>query len=74
MLCPMKEGALKRTETGKWAHVICGLYIPEISFGSVKTMEPIITKDVRLDRLDKVIIQTKFNRKRYKNILLIQFE
>lgn len=64
MLCPMKEGALKRTETGKWAHVICGLYIPEISFGSVKTMEPIITKDVRLDRLDKVIIQTKFNRKK----------
>jgi hypothetical protein len=56
MLCPMKEGALKRTETGEWAHVVCGLYIPEISFGSVKTMEPIITKDIRSERLEKVII------------------
>jgi hypothetical protein len=54
MLCPMKEGALKKTDNNNWAHVICGLYIPEISFGSVKTMEPIITKDIRLDRLDKV--------------------
>lgn len=52
-LCPSKDGALKPTDNGKWAHVICALYIPEISFGNVRTMEPIVLKDIRQDRLNK---------------------
>ena len=46
-LCPMKTGALKRTDTGSWAHVVCALYIPEVSFKNVETtMEPIILSNV----------------------------
>lgn len=52
-LCPCREGALKRTDNNKWAHVVCALYIPEISFGSVKTMEPVILKEIKSERFDK---------------------
>ncbi|RNA14233.1 AF-10 isoform X3 [Brachionus plicatilis] len=52
-LCPCRDGALKRTQCNKWAHVVCALYIPEISFGNVKTMEPIILKDIKCQRFDK---------------------
>ena len=37
-----------------WAHVVCALYIPEVSFGNVTTMEPIILKTVPPDRFTKV--------------------
>ncbi len=52
-LCPAKDGAVKRTDTSKWAHVVCALFIPEISFGNNRTMEPIITKDIHADRLNR---------------------
>lgn len=52
-LCPIKEGALKRTDTGGWAHVVCALYIPEVRFGNVSTMEPIIFSSVPHDRFMK---------------------
>jgi protein AF-17/10 len=52
-LCPSKEGAFKRTDTGKWAHVVCALYIPEITFGNNRTMEPIITSLIRAERYNK---------------------
>jgi hypothetical protein len=52
-LCPLREGAVKRTDNGKWAHVVCALYIPEVTFGNVRTMEPIILKEIRVDRYNK---------------------
>ncbi|XP_066302743.1 protein AF-10-like isoform X7 [Branchiostoma lanceolatum] len=53
-LCPHREGALKRTDTSGWAHVICALYIPEVQFGNVATMEPIILSMVPHDRFNKI--------------------
>ena len=53
-LCPKRDGAYKRTDNGGWAHVVCGLYIPEVSFGNTLTMEPIVTTRVPRDRLSKV--------------------
>ncbi|XP_031560664.1 zinc finger protein zfp-1-like [Actinia tenebrosa] len=53
-LCPSKTGALKRTDTGGWAHVVCALYIPEVRFGNVTTMEPIILASVPHDRYLKM--------------------
>ena len=53
-MCPAKDGAIKRTDTSKWAHVVCALYIPEISFGSNRTMEPVITKEIKTERYNKV--------------------
>ncbi|XP_015791835.1 protein AF-10 isoform X2 [Tetranychus urticae] len=52
-LCPSKDGALKRTDNGGWAHVVCSLYIPEVRFGNVTTMEPIILALVPPDRFHK---------------------
>ncbi|XP_013397623.1 protein AF-10 [Lingula anatina] len=49
-LCPQREGALKRTDNNGWAHVVCALYIPEVRFGNVTTMEPIILKFVPHER------------------------
>ncbi|CAH2301786.1 AF-17 isoform X1 [Pelobates cultripes] len=52
-LCPHKEGALKRTDNGGWAHVVCALYIPEVQFANVLTMEPIVLQYVPHERFNK---------------------
>nr|CAB3263867.1 AF10-like protein [Phallusia mammillata] len=52
-LCPHQDGALKKTDSGGWAHVVCALYIPEIEFGNVSTMEPIVLSKIPQERFDK---------------------
>lgn len=37
-----------------WAHVVCALYIPEVQFANVLTMEPIVLQYVPHDRFNKV--------------------
>ncbi|XP_017770719.1 PREDICTED: protein AF-10 isoform X2 [Nicrophorus vespilloides] len=53
-LCPSKYGALKRTDNSGWAHVVCALYIPEVRFGNVTTMEPIQLQLIPQERFTKV--------------------
>ncbi|OCT59946.1 hypothetical protein XELAEV_18045965mg [Xenopus laevis] len=36
-----------------WAHVVCALYIPEVQFANVLTMEPIVLQYVPHDRYNK---------------------
>lgn len=55
-LCPSRDGALKRTDQAGWAHVVCALYIPEVRFGNVTTMEPIILQLIPSERFSKVKI------------------
>ncbi|XP_076624133.1 coiled coil domain containing protein Alhambra isoform X1 [Colletes latitarsis] len=52
-LCPSRDGALKRTDQAGWAHVVCALYIPEVRFGNVTTMEPIILQLIPTERFSK---------------------
>ncbi|VDK76361.1 unnamed protein product [Litomosoides sigmodontis] len=52
-LCPFGHGALKRTDNDEWAHVICALYIPEVRFGDVHSMDPVILNDVPLERFQQ---------------------
>lgn len=53
-LCPFDYGALKKTDQKDgWAHVICALYIPEVRFGNVHSMEPVILSDVPVDKFQK---------------------
>lgn len=54
-LCPSKDGALKRTDNQGWAHVVCALYIPEVRFGNVTTMEPILLQLIPPERFNKGI-------------------
>ncbi|XP_025833599.1 protein AF-10 isoform X2 [Agrilus planipennis] len=53
-LCPSKYGALKKTDNSGWAHVVCALYIPEVRFGNVTTMEPIQLQLIPAERFNKV--------------------
>lgn len=52
-LCPSRTGALKKTNTSGWAHVVCALYIPEVRFGNVTTMEPINLDSIPVERYGK---------------------
>lgn len=61
-LCPTRDGALKKTDSSGqgWAHVVCALYIPEVRFGNVTTMEPIILQLIPPERYAK---SKKLNKK-----------
>ena len=56
VLCPNVGGALKpTTQPGKWAHVCCALWIPEVSFECVDQMEP-ITKVKQIPQFRKNLL------------------
>ena len=40
-----------------WAHVVCALYIPEVTFGNNRRMEPIVTTKVPRERFSKVHVR-----------------
>jgi hypothetical protein len=40
-LCPCTGGALKRTTDGRWAHIVCGLWLPSAKFVIQQDMGPI---------------------------------
>lgn len=58
-LCPSRDGALKKTDNQGWAHVVCALYIPEVRFGNVSTMEPIILQLIPPERYNKCKTHTR---------------
>ncbi|XP_055338375.1 bromodomain-containing protein 1-like [Paramacrobiotus metropolitanus] len=49
LLCPNSDGALKQTEDGHWAHVICAMYMPRVAFKSLQLLEPIMN----IDKIEK---------------------
>jgi NuA3 HAT complex component NTO1 len=42
VLCPVYEGAMKRTEQGDWCHVSCVWWIPEVHFKDTILMRPVM--------------------------------
>ncbi|XP_076806617.1 uncharacterized protein LOC143450091 [Clavelina lepadiformis] len=54
VLCPHQDGAMKKTDNGKWAHVVCALYIPEVEFGNVSSMEPIVLEKIPDERYNRI--------------------
>jgi hypothetical protein len=40
-LCPVTGGAMKKTTEGRWAHLMCAMWIPETCLVDVKRMEPV---------------------------------
>ena len=45
-LCLLRGGALKSTDGGRWAHIVCALHIPDVTFGDEQRRQPIITEQV----------------------------
>ncbi|CBQ71306.1 related to Peregrin (Bromodomain and PHD finger-containing protein 1) [Sporisorium reilianum SRZ2] len=41
ILCPHEGGAFKQTTAGKWAHLLCAMWIPETGVSNPVYMEPI---------------------------------
>lgn len=41
IFCPNTEGAFKQTTSSKWSHLLCSIWIPEVTIGNPSLMEPI---------------------------------
>ncbi|CAH1429872.1 unnamed protein product [Lactuca virosa] len=52
-LCPFNGGALKPTNNGLWAHIVCALFIPEVFFHDPEGREGIDCSKVPLRRWGK---------------------
>lgn len=42
IFCPNTDGAFKQTNSSKWAHLLCSMWIPEVSLGNHTFMEPVM--------------------------------
>ncbi|TVY89205.1 Peregrin [Lachnellula willkommii] len=42
IFCPNTDGAFKQTNASKWSHLICAMWIPEVSLGNHTFMEPVM--------------------------------
>lgn len=45
IFCPNTDGAFKQTNSSKWAHLLCAMWIPEVSLGNPTFMEPVMDVD-----------------------------
>ncbi|KAJ3343649.1 nuA3 HAT complex component nto1 [Gonapodya sp. JEL0774] len=41
IFCPNDGGAFKQTNTNRWGHLLCAMWIPEVGIANPVTMEPI---------------------------------
>ena len=42
IFCPNTDGAFKQTNSSRWAHLLCAIWIPEVQIGNPTFMEPVM--------------------------------
>lgn len=42
IFCPNTDGAFKQTNSSRWSHLLCAIWIPEVSLGNATFMEPVM--------------------------------
>lgn len=42
IFCPNPDGAFKQTNASRWSHLLCAIWIPEVSIGNTTFMEPVM--------------------------------
>lgn len=42
IFCPNVDGAFKQTNTSRWSHLLCAIWIPEVTLGNSTFMEPVM--------------------------------
>lgn len=42
IFCPNIDGAFKQTNASRWSHLLCAIWIPEVSLGNTTFMEPVM--------------------------------
>lgn len=45
IFCPNTDGAFKQTNASRWSHLLCAIWIPELSLGNSAFMEPVMDVD-----------------------------
>lgn len=45
LFCPNVDGAFKQTSTLRWSHLLCAIWIPEVTIANMTFMEPIADVD-----------------------------
>ncbi|KAL3100444.1 hypothetical protein niasHS_001747 [Heterodera schachtii] len=53
-LCPCSSGAFKQTSDGRWAHVVCAIWLNEVHFANTVFLEPVEGVDFSIKRRHKL--------------------
>ncbi|XP_012554533.2 PHD finger protein 14 [Hydra vulgaris] len=46
-LCPNIGGIYKQTDSGKWVHLVCALYTPDVGFRNVSKLQTVVLEDIK---------------------------
>ena len=49
-LCPKQGGIMKQTETGRWVHLVCALYISGVAFSNTQQLSGITLFEMNYER------------------------
>ena len=56
-LCLLRGGALKETDGGQWAHLVCAVSIPDVTLADSDKKEPIVTE--KITRARRKLVSSK---------------